>query len=428
MEIDRRLRIEASRNFRQPENLRNALLWIGHNPEGFATRVIEFEDTISVINTRTFFEGGERPKRKNLVALKGSMAQNHQPLKHLSELITICDHLETSDYYGDIGKKIESLFPRLNDGILSRKWEFPHTIIDNPNKLASGLLIEGYGQLLEDMYDMPGLARQFVLAFEETLMLQDSESQLLQDVVGWMAEEKNEFSPVVRVRIEEELLPATEMEKAALRINKRFRSGGEAHEVLDDIRKFPKPIAVDFNNVIANNSLPLELNPDAPMFLEELGKIGNIFIVTFASNWEVLHDFLAQHGLWKPDMVLMTAPTYEFVSSWHRDHPKGKELRREFLTIARKMGWNYKEADLIKSPANKAVALIFGKPFKIPVIDDSSAATTSNPGMFGINVRAWRSSNEADRIQLEALSEEKPTLKEAVEIVRKHYASITIAS
>lgn len=243
----------------------------------------------------------------------------------------------------------------------------------------------------------------------------------------WMAEEKDDFSPAVKAAIEEQLrVPETELEKAALRINRKFRKGGEAHEVLDDIRQFPKPIAVDFNNVIVNNTHPLQVNPEAKVFLEGLHEVGNVFIVTSAPGWEAVNDFLVEHGLWKPEMVLMTAPAYEFISQWQEDHPKGIELRREFVEMAKGLGWNYdeeEEDDLVRAPGYKAVAPIFGKPFEVPIIDDSYYATNNNPGMFGITVQAWETDEGMQRIYARS-NQGKPSLAEAVEIVRSHYTSI----
>lgn len=222
-------------------------------------------------------------------------------------------------------------------------------------------------------------------------------------------------------------LSQTKLEKAIRHVNRTFERGGEAHEVIDDLRMLPRPIAVDFNNVIANNTSPLALNPDARVFLQDLRKIGNVVIVTSASGWKAVQGFLQKHGLWSSDMVLMTGPTYEFLSQWQETNPKAKKLREEFLSMTQQMGWKYGEDDLIQAPAGKVVAPIFGKSFEVPIIDDSMFATRHNPGMLGINVQAWETNEEIQRMYATS-NQGKPSLAEAVEIVRKHYATIDSTS
>lgn len=424
MELDRRLRFEATRGLRQTNNVRDALQWISRNPEGFATRVSEFEDTIGAMNDLMLGDAIDARRYGSVAALRGFFVEG-EPISTPSDLVTLYDDWREYGEYEETGRVMQSFFPKIHNIIATHQWEFPTQITDNPNKLASGLLIEGYGQLMEDLYEKPGLARKFVLGFEEVLISQRPDAAILSDVIDWMAEEKDDFSPAVKADIEEALTePKTELEQAVRHINRTFKRGGEAHEVIEDIRKLPRPIAVDFNNVIANNNSPLALNPDASAFLQGLRQIGNVVIVTSASGWEAVQGFLQEHGLWSKDMVLMTAPTYEFISQWQEENPKAKELRKEFLVMAQQLGWQYEEDDLVQAPAGKAVAPIFGKPFEVPIIDDSSFATRHNPGMLGINVQAWETNEEMQRMY-ERSNQGKPTLAEAVELVRNHYSGIT---
>jgi len=68
----------------------------------------------------------------------------------------------------------------------------------NSRTLITGLLIEGYGHLLEKHYNKEGLARKFVLAFEELLIREQHRTRLLiSDVLDWIIEERSEFSPFV---------------------------------------------------------------------------------------------------------------------------------------------------------------------------------------------------------------------------------------
>ncbi|MEK7106377.1 MAG: hypothetical protein AAB895_03390 [Patescibacteria group bacterium] len=195
MEIDRRLRFEAIKSLRQTQNVRDALKWISHNPEGFATRVSEFEDTIRAMNTVMLSDSIDIERYGNVAALRDLLVE-FEPLKTPSDLAS------SDDDHSEDKQSMQSFFPKLNELIITRQWEFPTALTDNPNKLASGLLIEGYGQLVEDLYNKPGLARKFVLGFEEVLISQNPDSVILSDVIEWMAEEKKDFSPTARDAID----------------------------------------------------------------------------------------------------------------------------------------------------------------------------------------------------------------------------------
>lgn len=216
----------------------------------------------------------------------------------------------------------------------------------------------------------------------------------------------------------------TDLEQSAYRINTTFRNGGNALDVLRDIRRFPRPIAVDFNNVIANNSAPLELNPDAPGFLQDLRQIGNIFIATSSPDWVDMQRFLKKHNLWSNDTVLMTKPTYAFIHPRSND-PGAVRLRREFLNMAHGLGWNYTEDDL-RRPDSKVLAPIFAKPFLVPLIDDLKYETENNPGILGITVQTWE--GEAQQAGFINYNRNLPTLSDAVNLVRNHYASLEPAN
>lgn len=216
---------------------------------------------------------------------------------------------------------------------------------------------------------------------------------------------------------------------AADHLNRHFSHNGPAWQVLDDLRLFPRPIGVDFNNVIADNTfLPMQLNPDAPEFLRQLRIIGNVFIVTAANNWKYLHDFMTAHEIWTPDIVLMTCPTYRFLSDQERNDPNGKRLREEYFSFANTLGFDCKYEELLSPPEYKRIAPLFKKPWEIPLIDNKKAATTDNPGILGILVQEWKSEaflggNIAYRKLLNDENRGKSTLTHAVETVRQYYAT-----
>lgn len=422
MEVDKRIRFEAVRNLRHVPNIRDSLQWIRKNPEGFSTRVLELSTAIGVMNDMLEDQEVEESRFGNIARIKAFIGEE-EVVNSPEDFFAIYDDWKVEGWYESSGSLLKDFFPRIHGLISSGKWEFSTTVVD-PNKLTSALLIEGYGQLLEDYYEEPGLARAFVLGFEEVLINRYPQSELFKDVADWMVEEKDDFSPETAALIEQELQePEGELDKAAWRINKTVRRGGEVYEVLDDMRRFPKPIAVDFNCVIADYA-GAELNPEAPGFLQALQEVGTVFIVTSAStkHWATIHTFLREAGIWNSQMVLMTAESYEFISSWHEEDPHAIALRNEFRTMAEQIGMEYVERELVSSPSDKRVAPIFMKPFEVPIIDDYVGATLmDNPGMLGLYVRPFLGTDEEYKGRH---GQDRISLAEAVEKVRDHYATI----
>jgi len=223
--------------------------------------------------------------------------------------------------------------------------------------------------------------------------------------------------------------PRNIREKAATYVNSELSQGKPAYKVLSLIRALPNPIAVDFNNVITNNINPMKLNPDAPKFLKDLRGIGSVFVVTTALNWESVQEFLGERGVWSPDMILITSPNYQFISDLQRDHPQGEKLRAEFQSTARELGWSADEDNLIMPPRYKRISPIFGKPFLVPIIDDSVEVIHKNPGMLGIHVQEWEPNyTDTGKKENDQENEDKLTLSDAVEVVRRHYASLGASS
>src|SRR6266404_4336615 len=199
--------------------------------------------------------------------------------------------------------------------------------------------------------------------------------------------------------------PNTELISPASNINEKFKNGGEAWEVLLDIRKFPKPIVVDFNNVIANNREPFIVNPEARSFIDKLSEIGNIFIATIGGDWNFVHEFLNEHELWKPGMVIMVAQNFDFLTYNENHMPwlseKATELRKEFTEKSKDIGRDFEKYALEGARGSKRIAPIFDKTFDIPILDDAENATRENPGMLGICVKAFDpDGNQAVRREL----------------------------
>lgn len=185
--IERSLRFEAAKNLRGTENIRKALLWIKHNPEGLRNRINEFDLVCEDMNS-LFSSTQDNGRFGNVISLKEKLSGN-KVLK-LSELT---GGLKAD---GPIPlSTIEDTFKDIDQLTKTGEWKFPTSIIDNPNQLASALLIEGYGLLLEKHFGKKGLARVFVLSFEEVLWSNHKDFETLRDVKPWMVEEANDFSP-----------------------------------------------------------------------------------------------------------------------------------------------------------------------------------------------------------------------------------------
>lgn len=185
------LRYEAKTKLGNTENVDNALRWIKNNPEGFAKRIDEFDDVLDGFNDIiksdsidiNFFGGARRLKENFQI----------DGLPNIKELIGTESTGSPIPY-----SEIESTYKNIDTLIKEKKWEFPTSITNNPNRLTSGLLIEGYGLLIENHYDKKGLARDFVLSFEEVMLINQGESAILNDVIEWMKEEVEDFSPGIQ--------------------------------------------------------------------------------------------------------------------------------------------------------------------------------------------------------------------------------------
>lgn len=423
MEMDRRLRYEAATNLRKTENVRKALLWIAHNPKGFTRRVSEFEKTVDRMNELLMGGAIDTDKYGHLANLK-PMVADLETIETPKELSSMYDDWIEKGEYEETADLIQSFFTKLNTLILTREWKLPTSLTKSPNKLATALLVEGYGLLLEHLDGSSGIAQEFVHSFKEVLVTEYPDFYILEDIIGWMAAEKDAYSPKTRTIIEKESKHKTKLQKATFRINSAFRRGNDAYDVVDELRMLPRPIAVDFNNVIADSHSRL-LNPEAPAFLRALKEIGNVVIVTAAADWKYIHDFLVKHGLWTDNMVLMTSNTYEIL----HDSPTPKQIAvlAEYTTQLKKRGITLELETLIQSPSAKRIAPLFCKSFDLPIIDDSSIATESNPGMLGITVQYWTDNTAEEGLYLGKANKKRRPLQDAVEIVRNHYGSIAIS-
>lgn len=195
MELDRLVRLEARRHLAETPTIRDALGFFRNNPEDFAVRVSEFQRTCDHLNCLLFRDQVDESLYGNVRKLKEKLSEPQTiptPALYAAMVqatLASGDHQET---YTAVYKSFKDIRARID----SWEWQFPHEVTD-PHQLASALLIEGYGVFLERLLENPAISRDFVLAFEEVLFTNSPDSSLLHDVVGWMKEEKEDFSPGV---------------------------------------------------------------------------------------------------------------------------------------------------------------------------------------------------------------------------------------
>lgn len=191
------LRFEAKNRLSETENVDNALHWIRNNPESLTKRISEFDQTTGSLNDllQTDAESIDPGRYSNVIKLKGQLPESGQ-LPTMDRLVKESnprfEGKRTIEY--DV---IESVYKEMDRLIKEKEWQFPTQTANAPNIIASGLLIEGYGLLLEKHLDTEDLARTYVLAFEEVLFENYHNSELLEDVAPWMLEDISDFSPIV---------------------------------------------------------------------------------------------------------------------------------------------------------------------------------------------------------------------------------------
>ncbi len=205
-------------------------------------------------------------------------------------------------------------------------------------------------------------------------------------------------------------------------MNRGFREGKSVldGDMLQYMRRLPRPIVVDFNNVLANNTLPVRHNPEAVDHLNVLREVGNVVIVTSAWDWDAVEKILRKGRMWHKDMTLVTA------DNWGRQ----KETPDNIKTINSFIDFIGKSEDLgYRDFLNgyKRVAHLFYKSFLVPILDNDPKVVENNPGMLGICIKAWEPGASADlRQELDIGDAPRFSLEEAVIKVREHYASLNL--
>lgn len=200
MEMDKVLLYEAGQRLREIGNIRNAWRWIRQNPEGFAVRVYEFNNAQKRMNEILMGPLLNLNLYGNVLALRDNIGGKDTPLM-LDEAIGMYGPAAIASGFGYYNLKVHDTFRLIADKTASEEWKFATSITDNPNQLASALLIEGYGLFIEQLYETPLLGKKFVLGIEEVLFNTQPNARLLKDVLGWMKAESGDFSPGVASKL-----------------------------------------------------------------------------------------------------------------------------------------------------------------------------------------------------------------------------------
>lgn len=201
----RALRYEAAMHLRRTENIRRALLWAKKHPEELQSRIEEFDGNLTQMTTLSETIETLNPNLyPNLIKLAEDFW--FSDLYPISKIVQTHWEWQENNPHRWVIESIPSAFWLVNRKIISGEWTFPTTITDNPGKLASGLLIEGYGlwvkYFVAPIVQEPDLDRRFLLAFEEVLFMHRPDSKLLKDVKDWMREE-TVFSPFITLHLQE---------------------------------------------------------------------------------------------------------------------------------------------------------------------------------------------------------------------------------
>lgn len=249
-------------------------------------------------------------------------------------------------------------------------------------------------------------------------------------------------------------------------LNTAFREGRRASEleVRKQLQQLEFPILVDFNNVLVNNKQPIIPNPDAPAFLEQLSKIGDVVVITTASSWERVWQILEEAGMTR-QVILMVSGNYQNSGDRSSTQEVDYEAMDAYLAMIEAQGLSEslrvklaadekeleryqdifkiedseeakRQADLSVcrsqfegASANKRVAYLFGKAYVLPLLDDSQMATKNNPGIQGILVNRFEPNPESWEVRsITRHNEESLNLSSAIEEVKRLKTGAGLAS
>jgi len=188
---DTMIRDQAAYSFRRSPEAIRALRWFKDSPQEFEKICQEFDEIIK--NMNFILKGDESINQNNFGAvarLKEGMVNRLLSLVELAELVG-------KDKNINVLEQVMKTFTEVGAGLgEGGKWSWAREEL--PRVMASGLLIEAYGNYLAQGHGSEAVKRDFVLGFEETGWAFARNSGIMQDVKPWMLEEADGFSPNVR--------------------------------------------------------------------------------------------------------------------------------------------------------------------------------------------------------------------------------------
>ncbi|MBI1919183.1 hypothetical protein HYS29_01190 [Candidatus Microgenomates bacterium] len=189
------LKSEAVARLGSLPGTKSALDFFDNNPSELESRVNEFEVIIWGLNSLLIFPSTDFSVFINV----GNLREMMPPQSAIPSLADIySERRRRSRTRALVARSLEEIEQNAANG----EWQFPR-IDPQPGRQASGLLIEGFGLFLEKYYNKPGLARTFVLAFEEVVLTHLPGSRILEDVLEWMIEDREHFSPAIQEMLQE---------------------------------------------------------------------------------------------------------------------------------------------------------------------------------------------------------------------------------
>lgn len=198
---------EARRFLGKVPNIASALTSINENPDIYRARIQEFQLALGFMVTDLVFhvEDEELGISSKIEADKFTNALGLISSKSAVDHMLVSNPREFLWWSNDTNEVVSAArytFLDIRGKVESEEWEFP-TAVTDPKVLTSALLIEGYGLFLEKITGVEGTARRFVLGFEEVLWNRMRDSEMLNDVLPWIIEERSDFSPSMAIELEE---------------------------------------------------------------------------------------------------------------------------------------------------------------------------------------------------------------------------------
>ncbi len=361
------------------------------NPEGFRERLEGFDDVITKINKLKAVPDLDSFFFPKLSALNTILPAD-EGLPTLHELSYAPD--QARRWNVDISLLVTEVFQDIGQDIFIDQQNLSPEVMENPEIFASIMVKKWYPHLIGKIYhstlEEKGVSQQAVeIAVEEAInevtqrYFPDLETS--PNLGLWKRHSQKRPRPAIDVLLEEDDLTR------AMFVNKLFENDVRAEEIVDLIRRFKNPVAVDFHYTLATGGHPPETNPDAPYFLSLADYGATIFIISGTKNAVELRQELVDAGLYDPRFIIMGFINWIGFTDWGKSNPLVRKLRDQFKNdVALYKDRHYKDRELRGLPFTKRLAVLFGyREIEVPIVDDLYMTVFQNPEMDGHLVKPW---------------------------------------